>query len=355
MPYSTFFRNQNLAGIVATAAVLIFTGCNKSQTTPGGGTPGAPPPPVKLPAIVLAPVSATAGVSATGTILAEREVEIKAEIPGKVIHIGFREGEKVAEGQVLVKLDDAELKALWERTQGRLTLAEAQEKRFREQLEAQAVSQREYEQAHADLQTAKAEADLAKAQLAKCELRAPFSGQAGLRGVELGSVIQTGARVTTLQDLGSLRVEFAVPEQQAGAVKTGMSVRFSTSGSPDTETAVIYALESRIDPETRQLNVRARCSKPKARWLPGSFARVELPLRSDASLWVPSQAVVQSARGSMVWLARGGKGELRPFTPGLRTAQAVQAARGLSAGDTVLVSGLMQLRPGAAVLPELSP
>jgi len=341
------------------AAFVLFSACGKSDAPVSGAKPGAkggpPPPPVKLAALILSAQSSTSGLTATGSVLAEREVEIKTEISGKVVRIGFVEGAKVSTGQVLVKLDDAELRAQAERASARLLLAETQEKRLKEQVAAEAVSQREYDQARAELQTARADAALASSQLDKCALKAPFSGMSGLRQVELGSVVQPGTLITTVQDVSTLRVEFSVPERQASLVRTGLTVRFQAAGSPDTQSAVIYALEPRIDPATRLLRVRARCAKPGKHILPGSYAQVELPLSSDSALWIPTQAVVQNARGSMVWLARGGKAEARPFTPGLRTPESVEAAQGLTAGDTLLVSGLLQLRPGAPVIPAFSP
>jgi membrane fusion protein (multidrug efflux system) len=352
-------NNFALRTALGLAALLAgFAACGKSEAPGGGGPSGAggakSAPPAKLAAVVLRPTPAAASVSATGSVLAEREVEIKTEIAGKVARIGFQEGARVASGQILLKLDDAELRAQAEKAAARLFLAQAEEKRLKEQVDAQAVSQREYDLARAELQTARAEAALSQSQLEKCTLRAPFAGAVGLRLVELGSVVQAGTLVTTVQDLSAFRVEFTVPERQAASVAGGMTVRFSVAGLPDTQSAVIYALEPRIDPETRLLRVRARARKPKGNLLPGAYARVELPLAADTSLWVPTQAVVQSAAGSQVWLARGGKAELRIFTPGLRTPEAVEAAD-LSPGDTVLVSGLLQLRPGAPVAPVVQP
>ncbi len=286
--------------------------------------------------------------------MAEREVELKTEISGRVARIAFREGSYVDSGQLLVKLEDSELRAQLERAQARLMLAQTQEKRLKDQIEAQAASQRDYDAARADLQTAKADADMAKAMFDKTEIRAPFAGIAGLRRVDPGAVLQSGTKLTTLQDLASLRIEFSIPENLSSALKDGMSVRYTCSGVADTQKAEVYAIEPRIDAETRLIDVRAR-GRTTVRILPGAFARVELPLSSDSALWIPSQAVVQSARGSMVWRVNGGVAGLQPFIPGMRSAQAVEAARGLSAGDTILTSGLMQLRPGAPVIPILGP
>ena len=233
-------------------------------------------------------------------------------------------------------------------------LARTREERARQDFKAQAVSQGEFDQFSAELKSARAEAALARAQWDKTFLRAPFAGSAGLREVDLGSVVQPGTRLTTVQNLNSLRVDFSVPEGQARLIRSGMKVRFTAAGTTDTLDAAVYALESRIDPDTRLLRVRARSENAAGRVLPGSFARVELPQNHDSSLWIPTQAVVQSARGSQVWTVKGGVAMLKVFMPGTRDAQSVEALSGLDVGDTVLVSGLMQLRPATPVIPVVS-
>jgi membrane fusion protein (multidrug efflux system) len=342
-----FFLAAGLAGL---SVFLIACGDKQAASGNQGGAPGAPGAPVPaFAAVVLQPAAASAALSATGTVLAEQEVSLQAEISGRVTSVGFREGEAVKEGQILVELDGAELKAQAERAAANLMLAKTRAQRLRADFKAQAVSQSELDEAEAAYKTAQAEAALTKAQWEKTRIRAPFSGKAGLREVELGTVVQPGARVTSVQNLASLRVEFAVPERQAARVRPGMVVRFTTAGSVDTLEAAVYAVESRLDADTRLLRVRARAQGARAAQagvLPGAFARVELPLRGDSALWIPAEAVVQSARGSQVWAARGGAAVPVVFTPGLRTPDAVEAAAGLAPGDTIFVSGLMQLRPG---------
>jgi membrane fusion protein (multidrug efflux system) len=355
-----YARSLAFAAVVST---IFFAACGDKQPAPAGGPPGAgggapgagAPPAPRLAAIVLNSAAASSGLSATGTVLAEQEVNVQAEISGKVVKIGFREGEVVKAGQILVELDGAELKAQADRAEANLMLAKTRADRIKQDFKAQAVSQNEYDQVMATLKTAQAEAALMRAQWDKTRIRAPFGGTTGLREVELGSVVQPGARVTSLQNLSSLRVEFAVPERQAAHVRAGLKISFTVAGTVDTISATVYAVESRIDPDTRLVRVRARTSSKEGsanlKVMPGAFARVVLPLRADSALWVPAEAVVQSARGSMVWVARGGVATARVFTPGLRTPDAVEAAGGLTEGDTVFISGLMQLRPDAPAIP----
>jgi membrane fusion protein (multidrug efflux system) len=309
--------------------------------------------PAKLPAIVLAAASARPVVLVPGTVLAEQEVEVRAEIAGKVTRIGFREGEPVKAGQLLVGLDEGELKAQWDGAEASRMLARTRAERAREDFKAQAVSRNDLEEAEAQLKTAAAAAALAKARLEKCRISAPFPGVAGLRGADLGAMLQPGASVTTVQDLRAFRVEFAVPEAQAASVRKGLKIRFTVSGREDTLSATVFAVDPGVDAATRLMRARARTAPPPGGLRPGAYARVILPLRESVALWVPAQAVVSGARGAQVWRVRGGKAELALFQAGTRTPEAVEAVQGLSAGDTVLIAGLMQVKPGAPVQPAL--
>ena len=342
---------RTLSVLVGIVSFLSLTACGKKDAAsvrPSGV------PPAKLAAIILHASTITSGIATTGTVLAEQQVDVQAEISGKVVHIGFPEGGHVSAGQVLVKLNDSELRAQFEKASAQLQLAEAQEKRMKEQADAGAISAQQYDQIHAQLESARGDAALFKAQLDKCEIKAPFAGEAGLRKVELGMVLQPGTKVTTLQDLHSYRIEFSIPENQMAGVHTGMSVNFTVAGRADTLSASIFAIEPGVDPDTRLLKMRARCAPPKGGLRPGAFASVVLPLQETAALWVPAHAVVESARGTQVWRMREGKAELQVFQPGTRTPEAVEVKQGLSAGDTIMVSGLMQLKPGAAVNPILA-
>ncbi len=342
-----FTRSAPALMAIAFFCLSGLTACNHKDNAAAAQAHGSS----KLPAVVLNAASVSSDIITTGTVLAEQQVAVQSQIMAQVREIGFPEGGHVSEGQLLVKLDDSELKAQLEKASAALDLARAQEKRFSAQADAGAVSQQDYDSAKAQLESAQADVDLLKAQLLKCEIRAPFSGEAGLRQIELGMMLQPGSMVTTLQNLRSLRVEFSVPEGQVSGVRVGMPVRFTVAGRADTLTASVYAVEPELDTLTRLLKMRARFAPPKDGLRVGSFATVQLPLREHSGLWVPAQAVVESAVGSQVWVVRGGKAQLQVFSPGTRTPEAVEATNGLNAGDTVLISGQMQLHPGLPVTP----
>lgn len=354
------------AGLLASLGMM---GCGKKATEggkpsaaggPGAGAAGGPPP-TKVNAVVLKPQSFSAPIAVNGTLLANQEVELRAEMSGRVTQITFAEGKPVKAGAVLVQIDDAEVKANWLRTQARLKLAQAQEARVKQQLDAGAASPKDYDQAVTEKAQADAEAALLKSQLDKTQVRAPFSGVTGLLPIYAGAFVQAGTRITTLQDLSRLKLEFAVPEQEAWRVKVGSQVQFLATGRLDTLSAEVYALEPRLDAGTRALMVRAYVQNEKQGkgqtktdntegLLPGGFAEVIVGGgASDSALVVAPSAVVMAGVGAVVYVPQAGKAMPRPVRLGGRTPTAVQLLSGVKAGDTVITSGFMALRPGAPV------
>lgn len=345
---------------------LIGSGCEKKAVEGGkppvgagagpaaGGKAGGPPP-TKVNAMVLKPEVFSAPIAVNGTVLANQEVELRAEMSGRVTAIAFAEGKPVKAGAVLVQIDDDEVRANLMRTQARLKLAQAQEVRVKQQLDAGAASPKDFDQASSERAQAEAEVALLKSQLDKTQVRAPFSGVTGLLPLYAGAFVQAGTRITTLQDLSRLKLEFAVPEQEAWRVRVGTKVAFLATGRLDTVTAEIYALEPRLDAGTRALMVRAYVqgltqAGASGGLLPGGFAEVILGGgSSDSALVVPPSAVVMAGVGAVVYVPQEGKAIPRPVRLGGRTPTAVQLLSGVKVGDTIIVSGFMALRPGAPV------
>jgi membrane fusion protein (multidrug efflux system) len=312
--------------------------------------PGAAAPALPVTARVLQPEHVDNRITSTGTILANEEVEIRSEVQGKISRIAFKEGGKVKKGDLLVKIDDAELQAQLLKARYSRKLAEDNEFRMRKQLEIEAVSQKDYDQALNELNMEKAQEKLLLAQLGKTELRAPFAGTAGLKHVSEGAYVSPSTLITSLQQIDPIKIDFAIPGKYVGRVRAGQTVRFTVQGSGKTLQGKIYAVDPRIDPGTRTLQLRALCPNAGQDVLPGAFAAVEIPLETiDSALMVPSEAVSADARGSKVFLFQGGKAQVRPVQAGLRTDSAVQIVSGLRVGDTVITSGIIQIRPGAAV------
>ncbi len=306
-------------------------------------------------AYVVAAVPMRERIRATGSLLADEAVDLAAEASGRVTRIAFREGSRVRRGQLLLTLNDAELRAQRERLRYRIELATTREDRQRRLLDIGGVSQDEYEGALGELNVLRAELALVDAQIAQTQVRAPFGGVIGLRYVSEGAFVSPQTRIATLQRLSPMKLEFAVPERYAGRVALGSDVVFTTAGAGADGTGgtfrgTVYAAEPRVDLDTRALVIRARVENPGGRLLPGAFADVELVMDElPRALPVPAVAVISEMGGKRVWTVVDGKAASRSVETGVRTEEAVQVVDGLAPGDTVITGGLQALRPGQPV------
>lgn len=288
-------------------------------------------------------------VISTGSIMANEEVELRSESSGKIISINFREGSFVNKGDLLVKINDADLQAQLRRTESKVKVAEEKEFRQRTLLERNLISQEEYDNTFHEFNASKADYDLIKAQIDKTEIRAPFSGIVGLRSVSEGSFVNTNTIIARLQNLSSLKIDFSIPERYFSMVNVGDELDFRVSGNNEYYTAKVYAIEPRIDPSTRTLQIRAMCG-PKKDLIPGAFANVQLRLKeTTGAMLVPSVSIVPELKGQRVYLYKDGTVVPQNVEIGIREESRVQILSGINVGDTVITSGILQIRPGVKV------
>ncbi len=316
----------------------------------GAGPPRGGGGPAQVTAYVAQPVPMRDRIRATGSLQADETVDLAAEVSGRVTDISFEEGSRVAEGDLLLTINDAELRAQRERLRYQIDLAETRERRQQRLLEIGGVSQDEYDGAAAQLNVLRAELDLVEAQIAKTEVRAPFGGVIGLRYVSEGAYVSPQTRIASLQRLSPMKLEFSVPERYAGRVRPGAAVRFTTAGTEGTFEGRVYAVEPRVNLDTRTLQIRARVPNPTGRLLPGAFADVELVLGEVAdAVPVPAIALISELGGKRVWVVENGQAQPKNVQTGLRTEEAVQITEGITPGDSVITSGLQSLRAGQPV------
>jgi len=289
-------------------------------------------------------------VYTTGSILANEEVELRSEISGKIVQILFTEGAYVKKGDLLVKINDADLQAQLRKAASKVKLIEDRETRQRQLAQNQMISKEDYESTLNDVEASKAEYDLIKAQIDKTEIRAPFNGVIGLREVSEGSFVTTSNIIARLQSLSNLKVDFAIPQKYAAQVKIGDELDFKLSGSDFQYKARIYAIEPKIDPSTRTLKLRAICTANYKGLFPGAFANVELNLKqTDEAILIPTVAIVPELKGQLVYVFKSGVANPQKVEIGLREEKQVQILSGLAEGDTIITSGILQIRPGAKV------
>ncbi|GIK21630.1 MAG: efflux RND transporter periplasmic adaptor subunit [Ignavibacterium sp.] len=305
---------------------------------------------ISVKAYIIKPETVDNKVLTTGTILANEEVELKSEVAGKITKILFNEGSYVNKGDLLVKINDADLQAQLRRAESKVKLAEEKEFRQRQLRDGNLISQEEYDNTVSELNVNKADYDLIKAQIDKTEIRAPFSGTIGLRSVSEGSYLTTATVIATFQNLNIIKVDFSIPEKYSTSVKKGDELDFRISGSATVFKAKIYAIEPKIDPGTRTLKIRAICNSNYSELIPGAFANVELSLKkiNDAIL-VPSVAIVPELKGQKVYLYKNGVVAQQNVEIGIREETSIQIISGLNAGDTVITSGILQIKPMSKV------
>lgn len=281
----------------------------------------------------------------------DEEVDLSFETSGKITNIEFTEGSFVSKGQLLAKVNDSQLQAQLKRLEAQMPLAEDRVFRQNALLQRDAVSKEAYEQVKTELATLNADIENVKANIAMTELRAPFDGIIGLRQVSLGAYASPTTVIAKLTKITPLKVEFAVPERYARQIQKGTNLTFKIEGRLETFNSQVYATESRINEETHTLTVRALYPNRNGELLPGRYADIALKQQEiQDAIAIPSEAIVPEMGKNKVFLYRSGLAEPVDVEIGIRTEAEVQILKGLSAGDTILTSGTLQLRTGMPVI-----
>lgn len=289
-------------------------------------------------------------INLSGTLEPDEQVQIRSEISGVIRELAFREGAYVEKGQLLIRMDDSELQAQLIQAQSREKLTEDNEKRATLLLEREAISTQEYDVSYADYESAKAQTALIRAQLAKTRVLAPFSGRIGLRSVSVGEYLTPTVVVANLMNVNRVKILFSIPEKYSGQVQPGHPIRFTSSNLTRDYEGEVYAIEPGVDETTRTIQIRAIANNPNGELVPGSFARIVLPLEQfENSLLIPTYAVIPVQNGKQVFIYRDGRSVAVPVETESRTTTDVLVTEGLSPGDTLITSGIMTIRDGMSL------
>lgn len=340
-----------IALLIALAAWVVIPrlgGGTEPKTVKGQGNASRG----KLPVTgIVARHSMTAnGVPVTGTLLANEEVELVAEIVGKVRKIYFQEGSFVKAGQLLLKVDDADLQAQLTRSEFQKKLLSEKLERQRILLERESISREAFDQLQTDYNMLEADIELLKVKISRTEIRAPFDGEMGFRYVSEGSYVQPSSKIATIVDNSVLKFEFSIPERYADNALKNREVYFRVTGSDKLYSASVYAVDPLIDVKTRMILLRARFQNKNHELMPGMFAKGNISFGGESAfIAVPTEAVVPEMNGKRLWVVRNGKAVSVPVETENRDKKNVGVVSGIVAGDTVLTGGLMQLREGMAV------
>lgn len=287
----------------------------------------------------------------TGNMIPDEEVDLSFETSGKITQIFFKEGSSVKKGTLLAKVNDKPLQAELKKLEAQIPLAKDRVFRQKALLEKDAVSREAYEQVTTELDKLNADIELVKARIAQTELRAPFDGIIGLRQVSEGAYASSGTVIAKLTKIIPLKLEFSINEKQTGDVKPGTNLSFRVEGDLNTYQASVYAVESKLDLKTRTLRTRAVYPNRDGKLKPGRTASIEITLQEiKNALTVPSQAIIAEMGRDITYLYKGGKATQIVITKGIRTESVVQVIQGLQPGDTLITTGVMQLRDGMPVV-----
>ena len=290
-------------------------------------------------------------IRTTGTLRAFDEVDLHAEASGRITKINFNEGSHVNKGDLLVKINDDDLRAQLGKTELQIKLNQSQLNRQSELLKINATSHQEFDVAENQLNSLKADKQVIEAEIKKTEIHAPFSGVIGLRYVSEGSYVTPSTQIASIQNINPVKIDFSVPEKYAYLISKNDAVNFFIDATHSQITGKVYAIEPKIDLSTRTLQVRALCDNKNEKILPGSFAKIELRLKETPNaLMIPTQALIPVLKGQTVYVAKNGTAQSIPVKTGVRTETEIQITDGLNIGDTIITTGMNSLKPNAPVV-----
>jgi membrane fusion protein (multidrug efflux system) len=329
----------------------------KKMNVPGAGQGTGPvrQQQQKLNAVgyLIVPTQMSELINSTGTLRPDEEVDLSFETAGKIVKINFVEGTRVKKGDLLAKINDRPLQAQLEKLEVQLKMAEAKEFRQRSLLDKDAISQESYDQIQTDVQSIKADINLIKARISETELRAPFDGSIGLRYLSEGTYVTANTKIAKLVKLNPIKIDFSIPEKYASDINIGYPITFSIVGIESNKIyhASVYAFDPRIVEGTRTVSLRALYDNKTEELKPGRYAGITLELsKIENAVSIPTEAIIAEMEGEKVFVYKGGKARSVNVTIGLRTESKVQITKGLNFGDTLLTTGIMQLRQNMPVI-----
>ena len=332
--------------IIILLVIRIFSGPGKNKAE----LKAVPTPAIPVEVYIVCDTSMIYQLATIGSLRASESVDIVSEISKKVVGVFLREGSNVSKGQLLFKLDDADIIARINKLSIEETLAETNERRQKAQLTIGGISQEQYDVTLNHLNMLKAEIEILKVDLSKTEIRAPFSGKIGLRYCSEGALVSPNMVLARLQDISRIKVDFSFPERYAGDLRPGAKISFLTDYSTKEYTGMIEAVEPLVEKKTRTISLCAISENRDGILVPGASVKVTLNLQAlTKKMFIPTPALIPSIRGYEVYLMRSGKAMLQPVITGLRNRLSVEIVEGLSLTDTVVVTNLLRIKPGSPV------
>jgi membrane fusion protein (multidrug efflux system) len=351
-----FVTRKGIAiGALVLAALLVagwfFFGGSRSGP-PSAGGPGGPGGRTSVAVVAAQPElkDFAQEVEALGTVRANESVDITAKVADRIAAIHFTEGQQVRKGDVLVELDNEEARADLAAAQAAETDSRSQFKRSQELYQTKALSEAQLDQVKATLLANEARVAAARSRVNDRVITAPFAGRVGLRSVSVGGLVSPGTVITTLDDLSVVKLDFAVPEVFLASLKRGLTLQAQSTAYPgETFSGKVDSIDTRVDPTTRAIAVRALVDNRDGRLRPGMFMTLRLVRSEGQALMLPERAIVPENDQHFVYVVDAGKAVKRAVEIGRRRPGEVEILGGLTVDDSVIIDGTLNVRDGAEV------
>ena len=327
-------------------SLFLFPACREKADAAKSSKPqGAQP--VIVDVIVTSTHSLDNKIEANGSVVANEYVELHPEISGRITYLNVPEGAHIEKGTVIARINDADLQATLAKSKAMLDLYQKTEERNRKLLAINGLNQADYDIVVSNVNSTKADIDYTQAQLDKTVIRAPFSGIVGLRQVSPGAYVTPTSIISTVQQLDKIKVDFTIPEQYSSIVKQGAQVDIQLDAASNIHRkGLIIATEPQINLSSRNLKVRALLLDGQGH--PGAFVKVLLNAGVDKkAIMVPTNCIIPDDMNNQVIVVHEGKAQFANVLTGVREANNVEITKGLNAGDTVVVTGVLFARPQA--------
>lgn len=289
-------------------------------------------------------------IDVAGSLLPFEETEIHPEVAGKVVMLSIKEGSVVKRGTLLARLFDGDLQAQLHKLEVQLKVADKTQGRQDELLKIGGISQADYDLSVLSVSSIKADMQVLQASIDKTIIRAPFDGKIGFKNISIGAYVTPATIVTTIRQINKLKLEFSVPEKYTSKIALGNVVNFSTESSEKNYQAKIVATESGITEENRSLKIHAIVENTDKNITSGSFAKVHFDMgNNNNALMIPTECIIPQARDKKVIVYHNGTADFKTVVTGVRDSAKVEILKGLGMGDTVITTGLLNIKPGSKI------
>jgi membrane fusion protein (multidrug efflux system) len=325
--------------------VILLSACH-SKTPDANKKNGAPP---SADIMIAKPQSVSNIVEANGTVVANEFVQLHPETSGRITYLNVPEGTMVSVGTVIARINDADLQAQLSKSKVQLELAVKTEERLKKLLAINGINQADYDSALNQLQSIKTDIAYYQALIDKTVVKAPFSGVVGLRLVSIGAYVSPTDVIASIQQLNTLKIDFTLPESYGSLVHKGNTVTIETDSEDSVkQKATIIAVEPQANTTTRNLKVRATLQSLKAH--PGSFVKVYVDAGENKhAIMLPSNVLIPNDQNNQVVILKNGKAKFVSVETGIRESTNVEITKGISEGDSVLITGVLFARPDAVI------